>query len=97
MILNRIVFTLTLSIQVPAITRWEDELVKQTLEYNLTAATVRLFEERPIWAKLTLLDRLADLGVVITDAHVKRCASLAHFSKLTPPPPPPEGVLAVLE
>lgn len=58
--------------EVPAITRWEDELVKQTLEYNLTAATVRLFEERPIWAKLTLLDRLADLGVVITDAHVKR-------------------------
>lgn len=59
--------------QVPAPLKWEDQLVKQSMEYNLTAATVRLFEERPIWAKPTLLDRLAEFGVVIADAHVKRC------------------------
>lgn len=62
--------------QVPVPLKWEDQLVKESLEYNLTEATVRLFEERPIWAKLTLLDRLADFGVVITDAYVKRSAFL---------------------
>lgn len=62
--------------QVPVPLKWEDQLVKESLEYNLTAATVRLFEERPVWAKLTLLDRLADFGVVITDAYVKRSVFL---------------------
>lgn len=62
--------------QVPAPLLWEQELLKTSVEYQLTAATAQLFDERPIWAKATINDRLTDLGVVLTDNHVRRSSFL---------------------
>ncbi|KAH9304773.1 hypothetical protein KI387_009177, partial [Taxus chinensis] len=64
-------FDLTVT-QVPQKINWEDKIVKGSNDWILQTAVSKLFEERPIWPKRTLQERLADDGLKITYDHLKR-------------------------
>ncbi|XP_057824264.2 uncharacterized protein LOC131036397 isoform X2 [Cryptomeria japonica] len=58
--------------EVPQKINWEDKIVKGSNDWILQTAVSKLFDERPIWPKRTLQERLADDGLKITYDHLKR-------------------------
>lgn len=66
--------------EVPQKINWENKLVKDSNDWILQTAISKLFEERPIWPKRTLQDRLADDGLKLTYDQLKRLLfRTAHY------------------
>ncbi|XP_024544941.1 general transcription factor 3C polypeptide 5 isoform X2 [Selaginella moellendorffii] len=57
---------------VPKAVNWEVKLVKDSEEWSLHKAMVKCFEERPIWVKTTLVQKLHDQGLEPTPSMLKR-------------------------
>ncbi|KAG0468682.1 hypothetical protein HPP92_018010 [Vanilla planifolia] len=58
--------------EIPEKINWEDKLPKGTAEWKAQMALARLFEERPIWPRWSLYERLLDDGEEITDYLLRR-------------------------
>lgn len=73
--------------EIPPEVKWEEILDKASDDYILQTAVSRLFTERPIWAKLTLNDKLIEQvddvisapHVIFTDSIEQLLASNSHL------------------
>lgn len=64
-------FPLTI-IQVPKKINWEDNISQDSAEWKRQMAITKLFEERPIWPRYSVTERLIGDGVVVSDDQLKR-------------------------
>ncbi|XP_020578392.1 transcription factor tau subunit sfc1-like [Phalaenopsis equestris] len=58
--------------KIPEKINWEDKLLKGTTEWKEQMAVAKLFEERPIWPRWSLHERLLDDGLEVTDYLLRR-------------------------
>eukprot|EP00252_Welwitschia_mirabilis_P020208 TRINITY_DN4904_c0_g1_i1.p1 TRINITY_DN4904_c0_g1~~TRINITY_DN4904_c0_g1_i1.p1 ORF type:complete len:617 (+),score=147.01 TRINITY_DN4904_c0_g1_i1:229-2079(+) len=58
--------------EIPPKISWEDKIVKGSNDWILQTEVSRLFEERPVWQKRTLQDKLADEGFNFSHDQLKR-------------------------
>ncbi|BBM98513.1 hypothetical protein Mp_1g14120 [Marchantia polymorpha subsp. ruderalis] len=57
--------------EVPTTTTWKQQLDRSSDAYARTEALVKMFEERPVWAKNTLNERLMEQEIFVTDAYLR--------------------------
>ncbi|KAL0916668.1 hypothetical protein M5K25_014196 [Dendrobium thyrsiflorum] len=62
----------TCFIKIPEKINWEDKLPKSTPEWEAQMAVSKLFEERPIWPRWSLHERLLDDGQEVTEYLLRR-------------------------
>ncbi|KAH0459111.1 hypothetical protein IEQ34_011925 [Dendrobium chrysotoxum] len=58
--------------EIPEKINWEDKLPKSTPEWEAQMAVSKLFEERPIWPRWSLHERLLDDGQEVTEYLLRR-------------------------
>lgn len=61
-------------VEVPAKVNWEDNIPKDSFEWEWQTAVSKLFDERPIWPRWSLLERLLDDGVGVSYNQLRRSA-----------------------
>lgn len=64
-------------ILVPGKINWEDHVRKNSVDWDWQMAVCKLFEERPVWPRQSLYERLQDDGVHVSQNQFKRfhCSS----------------------
>lgn len=59
-------------IQVPKKINWEDNIPQGSPQWARQMAISKLFEERPVWPRYSVHQRLIDDGVMVSDDQMKR-------------------------
>ncbi|CAA6671111.1 unnamed protein product [Spirodela intermedia] len=70
---------------VPAKVNWEDHIPKDSFEWEWQMAVSKLFDERPIWPRWSLLERLLDDGVAVSYNQLRRLLPRSGFYFSTGP------------
>lgn len=66
-------------LKIPEKINWECHLREGTLEWEQQVAMVKLFEEKPIWPRRSLKERLLYDGLLVKDECFKRYCSLPLY------------------
>lgn len=67
-------------INIPVKFDWEESIARGTTEWEWQMAVSKLFDERPIWPRWSLYERLHDDGLQVTENHLKRSLFSSPFS-----------------
>jgi len=59
-------------IQIPKILKWEDYIVPTSNQWKWQVAVSALFEERPVWTRDSIVQRLLDKGLTCTHHMLNR-------------------------
>ena len=59
-------------ILVPGKINWEDHVPKNSVDWDWQMAVCKLFDERPVWPRQSLYERLQDDGVHVSQNQFKR-------------------------
>ena len=59
---------------IPQKVNWEEHIPTDSLEWECQMAVSKLFDERPIWPRWSLLERLLDDGVQVSYNLLRRSA-----------------------
>ncbi|KAG1364469.1 general transcription factor 3C polypeptide 5 [Cocos nucifera] len=73
------------TIVVPIKINWEDNILKDTTEWEWQMAVCKLFEERPIWPRWSLHERLLEDGLDVSENQLKRLLFRAGYYFSTGP------------
>jgi len=74
--------------QVPKRINWEEHIPQETDQWKWQMAVSSLFDERPIWPKVSISERLANVGLKFGDHMLKRYLSVTlnfHTQDALPP------------
>ncbi|KQJ82009.1 general transcription factor 3C polypeptide 5 [Brachypodium distachyon] len=80
--------TLALSFDIQAVPKkinWEDHIPKKSPEWGWQMAMCKLFEERPVWPRQSLYERLLDEGVQVSQGQFKSLLFKAGYYFSTGP------------
>ncbi|PVH34993.1 hypothetical protein PAHAL_7G082600 [Panicum hallii] len=70
---------------VPGKINWEDHVRKNSVDWDWQMAVCKLFEERPVWPRQSLYERLQDDGVHVSQNQFKRLLFRAGYYFSTGP------------
>ncbi|KAJ3672405.1 hypothetical protein LUZ60_007126 [Juncus effusus] len=71
--------------EVPKKVKWEENIPKTTTEYVWQESVCKLFDEKPIWPKPSIQQKLVELGLEISNNQLKRLLFRAGYYFLTGP------------
>ncbi|KAL4313916.1 hypothetical protein AHAS_Ahas15G0032900 [Arachis hypogaea] len=66
-------------LQVPKIVNWEEYIPQGSDQWESQMAVSRMFDERPIWSKDSLIERLHDKGLSFSHAMLRRLLSRISY------------------
>uniref|UniRef100_A0A0D9V1P2 Transcription factor IIIC subunit 5 HTH domain-containing protein n=2 Tax=Leersia perrieri TaxID=77586 RepID=A0A0D9V1P2_9ORYZ len=70
---------------VPGKINWEDHILKNSAEWGWQMAVCKMFDERPVWPRQSLYERLIDDGLQISQSQFKRLLFRAGYYFSTGP------------
>ena len=59
-------------LQIPKTVNWEEYVLQGSDQWESQMAVSRMFEERPIWSKDSLIERLLDKGLSFSHGMLRR-------------------------
>ncbi|XP_019444865.1 PREDICTED: general transcription factor 3C polypeptide 5-like [Lupinus angustifolius] len=65
--------------EIPKVVNWEEYIPKGSDQWESQMAVSRMFDERPIWSKVSLTERLLDMGIRFSYSMLRRLLSRISY------------------